>query len=255
MTAISELLGFARDLADLSRAVAMHWFRAPLQVDDKDDRTPVTRADREIEALLRERITRRFPTHGILGEEHGGERLDAEFLWVLDPIDGTKAFSTGNPLFGTLIGLMQRGVPVLGVLDVPALGERYSAARELGAWRDGVALHVREERPLDRAVVYCTTPEPFAGDRGFDVLRRRVRYTCYGGDCFAYALVAAGGADLVVDRGLKPYDWCALVPILQSAGGAMCDVDGRALTLGSEGAVIAATGVALMRAAGDLLRS
>jgi histidinol phosphatase-like enzyme (inositol monophosphatase family) len=201
----------------------------------------VTAADRAIERALRERINAAFPTHGVFGEEEGPDRPDAEFLWVLDPIDGTKAFASKNPLFGTLIGLMHRGVPVVGVLDAAALGERWSAARGLGAVHEGRPIHARPARPLADAVLYCTTPDPLAENEGFQRLRQQVQWTSYGGDCIAYALVAMGGADLVIDRGLEPYDWCALVPIVTEAGGVLCDWNGRSLTLASDGDVIVAS--------------
>ncbi len=246
---LRELLAFAHELADLARPIALAAFRAPLQVAHKDDRSPVTAADRGIERVLRQAIAERYPTHGIFGEEEGQERVDAEQVWVLDPIDGTKAFASGNPLFGTLIGLLDRGVPVLGICDAPALGERYAAARGGGATRNGQPLRARAERTLDEAVLYCTTPDPLRGVPGFAALQARVRWTSYGGDCLAYGFLAAGGCDLIVDRGLKPYDWCALVPILEAAGAVLCDWQQRALTLASNGDVVAASSAGLAAAA------
>jgi len=238
---LRALLTFAESLADLARPIARQHFRSLASVERKQDRTPVTIADRTIERLLRERIAAAFPDHGVLGEEEGPDRLEAEYLWVLDPIDGTKAFASGNPLFGTLIGLMHRGVPVLGVLDAAALGERWSAAAGLGAWHQGRAIRTRAPRSLADAVMYCTTPDPLADHAGFQRLRQQVQWTSYGGDCVAYGFVAMGGADLLIDRGLKPYDWCALVPIVEQAGGVLCDWRGKPLTLRSDGNVIAAS--------------
>lgn len=244
---LRPFLAFAAELAELARPIARQHFRSLRAVERKQDRTPVTIADRTIERALREHIAKTFPDHGVFGEEEGPNRLDAEFLWVLDPIDGTKAFASGNPLFGTLIGLMHRGVPVVGVLDAAALGERWCAATGLGAWHQGQRIAVRPERPLGDAVLYCTTPDPLAAHEGFQRVRRQVQWTSYGGDCVAYGFVAMGGADLLIDRGLKPYDWCALVPILAEAGGVLCDWRGEPLTLQSDGAVIAASCQALVR--------
>ena len=252
---LRALLAFAESLADFARPIARAHFRSLASVDRKQDKTPVTAADRAIERALRERIAAAFPEHGVFGEEEGPDRPDAEFLWVLDPIDGTKAFASGNPLFGTLIGLMHRSAPVLGVLDAAALGERWSAARGLGATHDGRAIHTRPARPLADAVLYCTTPDPLADHAGFQRLRNQVQWTSYGGDCIAYALVAMGGADLVIDRGLKPYDWCALVPILAEAGGVLCDWNGRPMTLASDGDVLVASNRALADAAVAMIGS
>ena len=243
------LLQFASSLADDARAIARRFFRGDDGAEQKDDRTPVTKADRAIERRWRERIAAEFPHDGVLGEEEGAVRLDAEWLWVLDPIDGTKAFASGNPMFGSLLGLMHRGDPVLGVLDAPALGERWLGARGLGASRDGAPIRVRAPRPLGRAVMYCTTPDPMRQVAGFERLRQHVQWTVYGGDCISYALVASGTADLVVDRGLKPYDWCALVPIVTEAGGVMVDWEMAPLGLGSSGAVITAASRELAQAA------
>lgn len=256
---LNALTAFAHRLADEARALALPWFRTNVGIEQKDDRTPVTAADRAIERCWRERIAAAFPDHGILGEEEGPSRVDAEWLWVLDPIDGTKAFASGNPLFGCLVGLMHRGVPVLGVLEAPALGERWHGtvggnavhARAGGA---AVPIRVRPERPMSRAVLYCTTPDPLADDAGFAALRREVQWTSYGGDCISYALVAMGTADLVVDRGLKPYDWCALVPILAAAGGVLCDWRCRPLTLASSGDALAASCPGLAASASARLR-
>jgi histidinol phosphatase-like enzyme (inositol monophosphatase family) len=250
---LPALLAFADALADLARPIARRYFRALAAVDDKPDHTPVTIADRTIEQALREHLQRHHPDHGVLGEEQGAERLDAEYVWVLDPIDGTKAFASGNPLFGTLIGLLHRGEPVLGVLEAPALGERWCGARGLGSSHQGRPIRVRATNGLADAVLYCTTPDPMPGHAGFQQLRRQVRWTSYGGDCCAYAFLAMGGADLIVDRGLQPYDWCALVPILEAAGGTIGDWHGRPLRLGADGSVVAAGSPALAAAARQLL--
>ena len=250
---LPALLAFADALADLARPIARQYFRALPAVDDQPDHTPVTIADRTIEQALREHLQRHFPDHGVLGEEQGAQRLDAEYVWVLDPIDGTKAFASGNPLFGTLIGLLHRGEPVLGVLEAPALGERWCGARGLGSSHQGRPIRVRATPRLADAVLYCTTPDPMPGHAGFQQLRRQVRWTSYGGDCCAYAFLAMGGADLIVDRGLQPYDWCALVPILEAAGGTIGDWQGRPLRLGADGSVVAAGSPALAAAARQLL--
>lgn len=242
------LLTFAHDLADLARELAMRWFRCA-NPELKDDRTPVTEADRQIEALLRQRIRERCPDHGIRGEEQAHHRPDAELCWVLDPIDGTKAFASGNPMFGCLIGLCQGGRPVLGVMDAPALHERWSAAPGIPAEHDGAPIRVRAGRPLSEAVLYCTTASAMERVPGHRALRQHVAWTVHGGDCIAYGLLAMGGCDLIVDRGLKPHDFAALVPIVEGAGGVLRDWRGAPLTLASDGDVIAAGDQALLHPA------
>jgi len=252
----AQLLSFAHELADLAAPIARRHFRTPHDVDTKQDQSPVTIADRDIEQALRDHIEHRFPEHGIYGEEHGTARLDAEFVWVIDPIDGTKAFASGNPLFGTLIGLMQRGTPIVGVVDAPALGERYHGALGAGSFRDREQpLASRRVQRVEDAVLYCTTPDLLLDHAGHQRLRQRSRWTSFGGDCMAYAWLAAGTADLVVDTTLKPFDWCALVPILQQAGAEIVDWNGAPLTLASDGDAIAAATPELGRLAREVLHS
>lgn len=230
-------------MADAVRPIALRYFRQPLSVDRKDDSSPVTEADRAAEDLMRRMIGEVFPHHGIVGEERGPERTDAEFVWVLDPIDGTKAFITGKPLFGTLIALLHGGKPVLGVIDMPALGERFvGAAGRPSTWNERV-IRVRPCGSLKDAWLYATTTEMFPPGPladGFARLKARVRHPVYGGDCYAYGLLAAGFVDVVCEATMKPYDYCALVPVVQGAGGVITDWQGGALGLDSGGTVLAA---------------
>jgi histidinol phosphatase-like enzyme (inositol monophosphatase family) len=241
-TPLKEALAFAETLAGEARSLALRWFRTHVPTEAKADRTPVTQADREIESLLRLRLRTRFPEHGILGEEEGAEEIDRPDLWVIDPIDGTKAFVTGLPLFGTLIGLCEDGVPVGGVVEVPAFGERLSGSRLFGTRVNGRFCRARETtRRLSDASVYTTSPDMLAGCRGLEeTLTRAVDIRRFGADCYAYALVAMGWADAVIERDLKPWDFVALVPVLEGAGAVITDWTGRPLTLTSEGDVVAA---------------
>ena len=256
-----ELIAFAARLADAAGAVVRSYFRAELAVEDKADRTPVTLADREAEATIRRLIEAEHPDHGVVGEEHGADRPEAEHVWVLDPIDGTKRFITGNPLFGTLIALLRRGAPVLGVIDMPALGERWIGA-EGRPTRFLAGGKVREvaARPcaaLDQAILSATSPDMFAGPdlAAFERVRRAAKTTLYGGDCYNYALVAGGHADLVIEARMSAYDFLALVPVVAGAGGVMSDWAGRPLGLESDGRVAAAGDPGLHAQALDLLRA
>lgn len=257
----AEFVAFAEDLAEAARGVTRHYFRTPVAVDTKDDDSPVTVADRETEARLRERIAARFPEHGIVGEEHGTEGRDAEFVWVLDPIDGTKAFITGNPLFGTLIALTRGGRPLLGVIDMPILGERWVGA----AGRPTEHADAAGRRPartrrcptLERAVLQATHPDMFQGAdaAAFRHLAESVRLTRYGGDCFSYGQLASGFLDLVCEACLQPYDFMALLPVIAGAGGVASDWSGAPLTLDSDGRLLAAGDPALIDAARASLKS
>ena len=238
----NDYVEFAQRLADASGAVIRRYFRTPVQVDDKADQTPVTIADREAETVMRRMIAERFPAHGIIGEEEAPVRPDAEWVWTLDPVDGTKAFISGKPLFGTLIGLCHRGTPRLGIVDQPVLKERWVGVAGRPSTLNGTRIAVRACPELKLALLNATSPDMFAGDDAarFDRLRRAVKLAMYGGDCYAYALLAAGFIDLVVEAGLKIYDYCPLVPVIEGAGGVITDWNGKPLGLSSGGHAIAA---------------
>lgn len=237
-----ELLNFAEALAETSGEVLRRYFRTPVAVDAKPDASPVTIADRETETALREAIEARYPDHGILGEEFGGTRETARHVWVLDPIDGTKAFVTGKPLFGTLIGLLQDGAPLLGVIDQPILNERWRGIRGDVACFNGTPVKTRAATRLADAMMYSTSPAMFEGKdaEAYGRLGDAVRYALFGTDCYAYGLLAMGCVDLVVEAQLKAHDFCPIVPIVEAAGGRMTDWQGAALGPGSDGRVLAA---------------
>ena len=235
-------IDFAHALADASGGIIRRYFRTPFSVEDKADASPVTIADREAERAMRALIAERYPGHGIVGEEFGNERADADEVWVLDPIDGTRAFVAGKPIFGTLIALLRGGRPLLGVIDQPVLGERWIGAAGTASRFCGEPVETRSCADLGRAILNTTSPDLFRGaDRdAFARLSERVRSTLYGGDCYAYGLLASGHIDLVVEAGLKTYDYCALVPVVEGAGGRITDWEGKPLHAESDGRVIAA---------------
>ncbi len=242
---LDALLRFAEELCDLARPIALRHFRTALDIVTKADESPVTVADRAIEAALRARIEAHFPEHGIFGEEMGVKPGSGP-TWVIDPIDGTKSFVTGLPLFGTLIALWDGERPLFGAIDMPALGERWLGGPS-GATFNGAPARTSACRMLGDARFMTTSPEQF---RGADeaLYRRLVERTAirrYGGDCYAYGLLASGHADLVVECGLQPYDYAALVPVIEAAGGVVTDWAGARLTLGSDGRILAAATPAL----------
>ena len=236
-----EYLPLVHQLADASGAVILRHFRQTLAIEDKDHiagYSPVTVADREAEATIRALIEEACPGHGILGEEYGHERPDARFTWVIDPIDGTKAFISGMTTWGTLIALQDRGQGIVGVLNQPFLGERFVGHGE-GAYLDDRRLATRACPELSGAVLYATEPDMFAPSEwaAFDSLAARVRLRRFGADCYAYGMLAAGFIDLVVEASMNLWDIAALIPIVEGAGGLVTAWDGG--PVGSDGRVLA----------------
>lgn len=242
-------LELAHALADAAGAAIRPYFRARFDIETKADASPVTAADRAAEAAMRALIAVHRPGDGVIGEEYGDDRPDAARVWVLDPVDGTRAFIAGRPLFGTLIALMDEGAPVLGVIDQCIARDRWVGTGE-GTTLNSVAARVRSCPDMAQAYLATTSPHAFSAEdlAHFERLRAGVRDTLYGGDCHNYALLSSGYLDLVVEAGLKTFDWAALVPVVTGAGGAMTDWTGAPLRLGAEGRVIAAGDAALIEA-------
>ncbi len=217
---------------------------------------PVTEADREAERAIRSLIGEAYPGHGILGEEFGAENGDSRHVWVIDPVDGTRSFISGIPLWGTLVGLLEDGDAVAGMMSQPFTGELFYADAG-GAHYDGPGgarrLAVRPTRALAEATLFTTSPALFAGEKreAYDRLEREVKLARYGADCYAYAMLAGGTVDLVVETGLQPYDIVALVPIIEKAGGVVTTWDGGPAE--KAGDIVAAATAELHQAALALL--
>lgn len=246
---VVDLARFVDELATQSGGAILPFFRASFGMDDKARGSgrafdPVTEADRAAEVVMRNMIRAAFPTHGILGEEFGAERLDAECVWVLDPIDGTRAFIAGLPTWGTLIGLTRNGAAVRGMMHQPYLGERFfgdGRSAKVRTPKGERTLRTRRTEHLGEAILATTDPRLFeAGEERarFDAVEGKVRMSRYGTDCYAYCMLAAGQIDLVVEAGLKPYDIVALIPIVEGAGGIVTSWDGGPATDG--GRIVAA---------------
>ncbi|HEX8875073.1 MAG TPA: inositol monophosphatase family protein, partial [Nitrosospira sp.] len=253
-----QALAFAHYLADQARPIALRYFRAPLDIMRKTDESLVTVADYEIECALRQVIQERYPHHGIIGEEYGS--TPGKISWVLDPIDGTANFIAGNPLFGTLIGLLSANEPFIGLIDIPAMGERWAGdgKRTLfytGNGRCTAAVSACES--LDRARLYIALPDSLhAGAQDtIDALNERVAVSRPSCDCYAYGLLASGHCDLVLEDDLEPHDYLPIVPVVTGAGGWMTDWRGNPLGLHSSGRVIAAATRPLLDAAIDALKN
>lgn len=230
------------EAAEAARQIAMDYFRSPLRVEDKEDSSPVTVADRSIERFLRDRITERFPDHGIFGEEEAPVNLGSAHLWVVDPIDGTKSFVTGHPLFGGLMALLADGTPCLGQIDMPALDERWQGRAGAPSTFNGAPCRTSACTRLADAFVYTTDPFSFKGAARDMIagLAAEARLLRFGGDCYNYGLLASGHCDLVIETGLQPYDYLPLVQIITGAGGLITDWAGQPLHLHSQGDVVAA---------------
>jgi inositol-phosphate phosphatase / L-galactose 1-phosphate phosphatase / histidinol-phosphatase len=237
-----QLLALAIDLADAAGEAIRPYFRRPIAVDDKPDLSPVTAADRAAERAMRDLIAKRFPAHGIIGEEFGPEREEAEFVWVLDPIDGTKSFISGVPLFGTLIALARHGHPILGIIDQPISRERWIGAAGRPTTLNGTPIRCRPCAGLAAATVFATSPDMFKDDDAlaFARIAAAAKLVRFGADCYAYGLLAHGFIDLVIEASLKPYDFSAMLPIVEGAGGIATDWRGAPLSLASDGRVLVA---------------
>ncbi|WP_128891589.1 histidinol-phosphatase [Erythrobacter sp. HKB08] len=233
----------AERLADAAGEAIRPLFRGEWSQEQKDDSTFVTEADRAAEAAMRQIIEAEFPGDGIIGEEYGTRNEASGRQWVLDPIDGTTSFIAGRPIFGTLIALLQDGWPVLGVIDQPIARERWVGLIGQGTTFNGKPIKARACKELSDAVLGTTTPHQFSGDEvdAFMGLAKSVaeRKIIYGGDCYNYGLVASGHVDLVCEAGLKLYDFAALVPVVEGAGGTMSDWQGNPLDAESDGRVLA----------------
>jgi len=247
-------LALAERLAEVARRTALQHFRTPLEVEHKGDGSPVTVVDRDIEEQMRRMIRAVFPGHAIRGEEFAAEG-SGEFTWVLDPIDGTKSFVSGYPLFGSLIALQQEDRSVLGVIEAPVVGERWVGADGRATLFNGKPAKSSDCRSLAEAILYTTTPDTFdAAERSrFEALSARAALRRFGGDCYLYGMLASGFCDLVVESHLKPHDFMAVIPVVTGAGARISDWRGAPLSAGSDGRVVAAATEALWRQALEAL--
>ena len=254
-----ELEGFALELAHTAGGIAEAYFRSDFAVENKlaDGFDPVTSADHAIENVLRETIRATYPDHGIVAEESGNSDTDAEYCWYIDPIDGTRAFLMGSPLWGTLIGLTRGGKPLFGLLAQPVLEEIFFGSPS-GSWLIAASKRKRLQasgcRELGRARLASTHPKFFASHEQarFDRIAAACLLDRYGGDCYNYAMLAAGFVDLVVESGLKPFDIVPLVPLLEQSGAVVSSWNGGAVLAG--GSVVAAASRELHTAALECLQ-
>lgn len=256
MLDLAKALEFSNQTADAAGKLALEQFRKRLAVEHKADNSPVTVVDRRIERFLRSRIVEMYPDHGIIGEEEGQVRCGGSHVWVVDPIDGTKSYITGHPLFGCLMGLIREGKPCLGQIDIPATGERWCGVAGQPSTFNGEACTTSDCTSLALAAVYTTDPTLFTGGResALNKIESIARLIRFGGDCYSYGLLASGHCDAVIETGLEPYDYLPLVQVIVGAGGLITDWKGAPLTAQSNGDVVAAATSELHGEIIDILR-
>jgi len=247
-----EHIKVAIQAVDAAREITLRYFRQPLDIVQKSDRTPVTIADKQTEELIRKIIGEAFPEHGFYGEETGQTNIDQPWTWVVDPIDGTSSFSTGKPTFGTLVALCYKGKPQLGIIDHAALDDRWIGIKGKQTTYNGSPVKSNSEKTtLAEAAAYTTTPLMFDAETQprYQALADQCQFTVFGADCMGYGLVASGFAELVIEADLKPYDFMALVPVVEGAGGVISDWQGNAITLDTADQILASANPSLHQVA------
>jgi myo-inositol-1(or 4)-monophosphatase len=242
---LQEMLEFALSITTRSGVIARKYFRSSLEISSKStvEFDPVTEADQNIENYLRKKIHEQYPEHGIIGEEQGGNQ-GSKYTWIIDPIDGTRGFISGSPMWGSLLGLMENNRPVLGLMHQPYVRESFFATTRGAWWKQGTKisrLKTRNVTDIGKAILYTTHPSMFSSKqdiKAFNYVERQCRYSRFGADCYGYCLLAAGFIDLVIEADLKAYDIIPLIPIIKASGGVVTDWEGKSPLKG--GRVIAA---------------
>ncbi len=236
-----ELFSFSTKLVEKSRKIILPLFRSNLNINSKDDYTPVTEADRKTEVALRKIISKNYPEHGIHGEEYPPINIDSQFQWVIDPIDGTKAFISGKPTFGTLIGLYKENSPILGIIDMPVLNETWLGIKDFGSYLNKTPINVSSVTNISEARIASTHPDSFSQKELFlfDKIKNTCKISVWGGDCHNYALLAGGHIDIVIENNLSWHDIAALVTVIEEAGGYISNWRGKNLDSNCDGSIIA----------------
>ena len=254
---LKEFISFANTLADKSAEIIMQYFRRRFNIDTKEDNTPVTIADKNSEEKIRELIKLTYPSHGIIGEEYESINLDNEFTWVIDPIDGTRSFIAGHKDFGTLIALLQNNKPIIGIINCPAHQERWIGIHNQPTTLNGAAAKTSTIQKIKDSCAF-TSGLYFEDDKfkiGFDKIIQRAKYYRFGGDCYMYGMLASGLIDIVIEDTLKIYDYMALIPVIEGAGGVVSDKNNNAITRESDGSFVATANVMLHKEVAEIMKS
>ncbi|WP_170766444.1 inositol monophosphatase family protein [Ruegeria lacuscaerulensis] len=242
MTTAGDIETHAARIAEIAGDAARGYFRGRLGVEFKADESPVTQADKGVEAKVRAYLQEHFPDHGIFGEEQGFDGQDRHQVWIIDPIDGTRSFLSGHPLFGFLLGHLTDGVPQVGVIGMPALNEVFLGVRGRGASLNGQEINTSQKTRLDHSILYVNEGDKIYRDYPavFERLMQSGQTRRFAYDCYPHALLAAGHVDAVIDYDLQPYDYLPVAVVVEAAGGVMTDWDGKPLNLNSDGRVVSA---------------
>ncbi len=238
-----EFTKFANSLADQASQISMHYFRNKIDIETKEDESPVTLADKETEQILRERIRKEYPDHGILGEEYENENIESEFIWVIDPIDGTRSYIAGHKDFGNLISLLHNKKPVLGIINCPAHDERWVGVKNKITKCNAREVQTSKVDKIKDAYLFTSGlyfQEPQI-KKGLELLKKKSRYYRLGGDCYMYGMLASGLIDIVIEDTLKVHDYMALVNVIEGSGGIITDKFGKEISLESDGSLIASS--------------
>ena len=240
MIDITKYTSFGNSLADIVRPILINAYLTGSNYETKEDGSVVTAVDRNVEELIRKEINRAYPTHGILGEEFGNERLGSDFIWVVDPIDGTRAFATGIPNFGCLISLCFQGVPILGIIEIPVGNLRAIGEKGKPTLVNGKTAFTRKCEDLESAVLSTCHPGALKERESIlNKIRQETSWQFYDGGCVSYISLVRGLLDICIDGNLDPYDFCALAPVVEGAGGKITDWSGRALDINSGSRIVA----------------
>ena len=254
---LDDLVSFSNTLVDESSKVIKKYFRKKIEIENKDDESPVTIADKKTELRIRELIESKFPEHGILGEEFEGKNIDSEYLWVIDPIDGTRSFIAGHKDFGTLIALLHNKEPIIGIIDCPIHEERWVGVKGRNTLLNGQQVKSSGVTLLEESYV-CTSGLYFGDDnfkKSFDKILDKSKYHRFGGDCYMYGMAASGFIDIVIEDTLKIHDYMALIPVINGAGGIITDKYGKKISLESDGSVVVSANNALHKELIDIINN
>ncbi len=236
-----EYLNFANLLADESEKIIFNYFRKKIDIQNKEDNSPVTIADQKVELRIRELINSKFPSHGILGEEYESFKIDSEFVWVIDPIDGTRSFIAGHKDFGTLIALLYKNKPVIGIINCPAHKERWIGIENQQTTLNNKLISTSSIKNIEESYMFTSGiyfDEPILRN-GFEKIKNKSRYYRLGGDCYMYGMLASGLIDVVIEDTLKPHDYMALINVIEGAGGKVSDKFGNDININSDGSLVA----------------
>ena len=237
-----DLLEFANSFADISKEILKKKFQKSFDVEKKPDGSYVTNIDKEIELIFREKVKKKFPCHGVIGEEFGDNENVSEYTWIIDPLDGTHNFISGKPLFGTLISCLKNQKPIIGIVDIPILDERWHGGKEIGVMLNNKKCKSHKfKKDFNELIISSTSLLMFKGNDEKLVrnIYKKTRFPVFGADCYSYGLLLSGKIDLIIEASLKPWDYLAQVSLIEEQGGVITDWIGRDLSINSDGKIVA----------------